>query len=66
LLAGLVCGTVAALVAASPALRSPGVSVPYISLALTVAGIALSGIIWVRVATALALSGRMLDALRNE
>ncbi|MFH1718356.1 MAG: ABC transporter permease [Planctomycetota bacterium] len=66
LLAGLVCGTVAALVAASPALRSPGVSVPYVSLALTVCGIALSGMIWVRVATTLALSGRMLDALRNE
>jgi len=66
LLAGLVCGTVAALVAASPALRSPGVSVPYVSLVLTLGGIALSGMIWVRVATTLALSGRMLDALRNE
>jgi len=66
LLAGLVCGTVAALVAASPALRSPGASVPYVSLGLTVCGIAISGMIWVRVATMLAISGRMLDALRNE
>ncbi len=66
LLAGLVCGTVSALVAAAPALRSPGVSVPYVSLVLTVCGIAVSGMIWVRVATAMALTGKMLDALRNE
>jgi len=63
---GLVCGTAAALVAAGPALKSPGAVVPYLSLALTVAGIALSGVVWIRIATVFALRGKMLEALRNE
>jgi hypothetical protein len=66
MLGGLACGVIAALVAAGPALRTPGAAVPYLSLALTVAGIAMSGIVWIWIATTLALSGRMLDALRNE
>jgi hypothetical protein len=66
MLGGLVCGVIAALVAAGPALRTGGASVPYVSLVLTVAGIALSGIVWIWVATMFALSGRMLEALRNE
>lgn len=66
MLGGLACGVIAALVAAGPALRTPGASVPYVSLTLTVAGIALSGIVWIWVATTFALSGGMLDALRNE
>jgi ABC-type antimicrobial peptide transport system permease subunit len=66
MLGGLACGVIAALVAAGPALRTPGASVPYVSLALTVAGIALSGIVWIWIATTLALGGTMLDALRNE
>jgi putative ABC transport system permease protein len=63
---GLVCGVVAALVAAGPALRSPGGEVPYLSLVLTIAVIAVSGLIWIRLATTLALGGQMLEALRNE
>jgi hypothetical protein len=66
MLGGLACGVIAALVAAGPALRTPGASVPYVSLALTVAGIALSGIVWIWIATTFALGGAMLDALRNE
>ncbi|NOR67661.1 MAG: FtsX-like permease family protein, partial [Woeseiaceae bacterium] len=66
MLGGLACGVIAALVAAGPALRTPGASVPYVSLTLTVAGIALSGIVWIWIATTFALSGGMLDALRNE
>ncbi|MHC4168984.1 MAG: ABC transporter permease [Planctomycetota bacterium] len=66
MLGGLACGVIAALVAAGPALRTPGASVPYVSLALTVAGIALSGIVWIWIATTFALGGGMLDALRNE
>jgi hypothetical protein len=66
MLDGLACGVIAALVAAGPALRTPGTSVPYVSLALTVAGIALSGIVWIWIATTFALGGAMLDALRNE
>jgi ABC-type antimicrobial peptide transport system permease subunit len=66
MLGGLLCGVVAALVAAGPALKSPGASVPYASLTLTVAGIALSGVVWIWLAATFALSGKMLEALRNE
>ncbi|MHC4193549.1 MAG: FtsX-like permease family protein, partial [Planctomycetota bacterium] len=66
MLGGLVCGTVAALVAVSPALKSPGTQVPYFSVTITVAVIAISGLIWIWIATLFALSGRLLDALRNE
>ncbi len=63
---GLTCGVIAALVAVKPAMSSPGAQTPYLSLVLTVAGIALSAVVWIRLATAFALSGKMLDALRNE
>jgi ABC-type antimicrobial peptide transport system permease subunit len=63
---GLVCGVVAALVAVGPALSAPGADVGYLSLILTVAGIGISGMIWIWIAAAFALSGRMLEALRNE
>jgi putative ABC transport system permease protein len=63
---GLTCGVTAALVAVRPAMRSPAAQVPYFSLVLIVAGIALAGLVWIRLATAFALSGNMLDALRNE
>jgi ABC-type antimicrobial peptide transport system permease subunit len=66
MLGGLVCGMVTALVAVGPAVTSPGAHVPYLSLALTVAAIGISGIIWIRIAAVIALSGRLLDALRNE
>ena len=63
---GLTCGVTAALVAVKPAVSSPAAQIPYVSLALTVAAIALSAAVWIRLATASALSGKMLDALRNE
>jgi putative ABC transport system permease protein len=63
---GLTCGVTAALVAVKPAMSSPGAQTPYLSLVLTVAAIALSAAVWIRLATAFALSGKMLDALRNE
>jgi putative ABC transport system permease protein len=66
MLYGLVCGIVAALVAVSPALKSPGAQVPYLSLTLTILTIGISGIAWIWISTALALSGELLDALRNE
>jgi hypothetical protein len=66
MLGGLACGVIAALIAAGPALRTPGAGVPYASLALTVAGIAVSGIVWIWIATTLALAGGTLEALRNE
>jgi len=63
---GLTCGVTAALVAVKPAISSPGARIPYISLAVTVTAIALSALVWIRLATAFALCGKMLDALRNE
>ena len=66
MLFGLVCGVVAALVAVGPALSAPGADIGYLSLILTVAGIGISGMIWIWLAAAFALSGQMLEALRNE
>ncbi len=66
MISGLACGIIAALVAVSPALKSLGAQVPYFSLILTIAAITISGFVWIRVATAFALSGKMLEALRNE
>jgi putative ABC transport system permease protein len=66
MLFGLVCGVAAALVAVGPALKSPGADIGYFSLALTIAAIGISGMIWIWLATAFALSGGMLEALRNE
>jgi len=66
MLFGLACGVVAALVAVGPALSAPGADVGYLSLILTVAVIGISGMIWIWLAAAFALSGQMQDALRNE
>ncbi len=66
MLAGLACGVISALVAVIPALKSPGGEIPYVSLLVTVAGIALSGTVWVWLAGTLALRGKLLDALRHE
>ncbi|MBN1806712.1 MAG: ABC transporter permease [Sedimentisphaerales bacterium] len=66
MLDGLGCGVTAALVAVGPALKSPGTQVPYFSLILTVAVITVIGLIWIRIAAAFALGGKMLEALRNE
>ncbi len=66
MLAGLACGVISAMVAVIPAVQSPGGQVPYLSLLVTVAGIALSGAVWVWLAGTLALRGRLLDALRHE
>ncbi len=63
---GLACGIFAALVAVSPALKSPGGQVPYFSLVLTIACIGISGVVWIWIAMAFALSGKLLEALRNE
>jgi putative ABC transport system permease protein len=65
-LAGLACGVLAAVVAVAPALQSPGGQIPYASLVVLVAAIALSGAAWVWIAATLALRGELLDALRNE
>jgi putative ABC transport system permease protein len=66
MLGGLACGVIAALVAVGPALKSPGAQAASFSLFLTIIAIGISGMIWIWLAAKLALSGEMLDALRNE
>ena len=63
---GLACGIIAALVAVGPALSSPAATVPYLSLTLIILAIGISGLVWIWMATAFALSGKLLEALRNE
>ncbi len=63
---GLTVGVVSALVAVVPALRTPGTETPVVSLALTLAAVLVSGFLWTWGATALALRGPLLKALRNE
>ncbi|MFP4057016.1 MAG: FtsX-like permease family protein [Candidatus Brocadiia bacterium] len=63
---GLGCGVVSAVVAVVPALRSPGVEVPYLSLGLMVAAVVVSGMVWTWLAALVALRGPLLSALRNE
>lgn len=66
LLIGLLIGVVSAVVAVMPALLSPGAEVPYVSLALTLGAVLVSGAIWTILATRLALRGQLLNALRND
>jgi putative ABC transport system permease protein len=66
LLLGLACGVVAALVAVAPALRGSPSQVPYGSLALTLAVLVLSGLVWIWLAALLALRGSLLRSLRRE
>ena len=65
LLLGLGGGVVAAAVAVLPALLAPGTPVPVATLGLTLGGVLVNGAVWTLVATALALRGNLLDALRN-
>ncbi len=63
---GLAVGVVAALVAVVPALHAPGAGAPFGSLAITLLAVLASGFVWVYLATALALRGPLLPALRYE
>jgi putative ABC transport system permease protein len=63
---GLLIGVVAALVAVLPALRAPGAAVPVVSLLLTLITVFASGFFWTWGATALAIRGSLMGALRNE
>ena len=66
LVMGLVCGVAAALVAVFPAIRAAGTQVPYVSLAVTLAAVLASGLLWTYLAARWALGGALLAALRNE
>jgi ABC-type antimicrobial peptide transport system permease subunit len=66
LLMGLASGVISGLVAALPALRSPGADIPYASLILTLFAILFNGGLWTWLAARLALRAPLLAALRNE
>jgi ABC-type antimicrobial peptide transport system permease subunit len=66
LAAGLAVGIPAALLAVPPSMRPAGAPFPYLSLGLTLAAVALVGLVWTYLATRLALRGELLAALRNE
>jgi len=63
---GLGLGVVAAAVAVLPAILSPGTQLPCGWLALTLAAVLLNGLAWTWLATAFALRGNLLSALRND
>lgn len=66
LAAGLVCGTVSALVAVLPALMERSSGVGFTALAVMLAAILLNGLVWTFLATRSALRGNLLSALRRE
>ena len=66
MLAGLTCGVISAVVAVIPAVHSPGGQVPYVSLLVTVAGIAISGSRLGVARRDVGSAWRLLDALRHE
>ncbi len=63
---GLGLGVVAAAVAVLPAILSPGTQLPCGWLSLTLAAVLLNGLVWTWLATAFALRGNLLSALRND
>ena len=63
---GLAVGIFAALVAILPVLMAPGSQIHYLSLAGTLAGVFISGLVWTWLATGFALRGDLLKTLRNE
>jgi len=63
---GLALGIAAASAAVLPSLLSPGARVPFGSLALTLAAVLANGVLWTWLATAAALRGNLLAALRSE
>jgi ABC-type antimicrobial peptide transport system permease subunit len=66
LVVGLVIGIVAALVAVLPGLLSPRAEFPLQSLAWTLGGVWLFGLISTWLATRAAVKGNLLEGLRNE
>lgn len=66
LAAGLVWGTLTAAVAVIPAVLGMGQRVPYGSVAVLVAAIGLSGLVWISLAARAALRGALLEGLRSE
>jgi putative ABC transport system permease protein len=66
LLAGIVTGTVSALLAALPALMRPGSNIPYPTIIIALAIVTANGILWTWSAASLAIRKDLITALRNE
>jgi ABC-type antimicrobial peptide transport system permease subunit len=66
MLAGLVTGSVAAVIAVFPVIADSASQIPFLSLAAIISCIAASALVWIYFATSMALKGPLLDALRNE
>jgi putative ABC transport system permease protein len=63
---GLATGVITAIVAIIPALRSPGVRIPYGLIATTLAAVTLLGGLWVWLAAVAAVRGKLVEALQSE
>ncbi len=65
-LMGVLCGLIPALIAVSPAVTTLERGFPYQILCWTLAAILLSALLWVLIAAALAVQGRLIASLRSE
>ncbi len=63
---GFMVGIFSALIAALPALRSPGIKFPFIFMIATLTVIILNGLIWTWIASRISTRGDLISALRNE
>lgn len=66
LVLGLVVGVVSSAIAIWPNLNTPGVEVPYLTIASLLAGVLVFSLACIDLATRLALSGPLISSLRSE
>jgi ABC-type antimicrobial peptide transport system permease subunit len=66
MLCGLIFGVVAGTVSVWPVISAGAADVPYAFLCCMVAAIAVSGFLWIWLASVFALRGNILQALRQE
>lgn len=66
MLAGLITGSVAAVIAVFPVIIDSASQIPFLSLMGIISCIAASALVWIYFATSTALRGPLLNALRNE
>lgn len=66
LLAGVLSGSLSAVIAVLPAILSPGVAIPYATIGFIFMAVVLSGIFWIWLAVYFSFRTNLLPALRNE
>ena len=66
LVAGLIGGSIAALVSVLPALLSPSAQIPFVSLGITLLAVVINGLGCAWLSTSFALKGKLISALRSE